>query len=279
MHQRANSIPSSRFLAKLPAGIQKALCSLMVAVFLTQPTFAARNVPVQIDGNMMTSRTYVEGGITYVPLRPLLDTFGEWDIMWDKQNGMAVAASASNYLTADPDAGLITLNGTGFPARVTVEDGRTYVPLRKVTEALGGKAEWDPYLGGAAVTSPNASYDAEDLYWLSRIIYAESGAEPTEGQIAVGNVVLNRVSSNEFPNTIPSVIFDRVDGIQFEPVKNRSIYKTPSDLSVSVAKQVLDGADVIGDAMYFYAPALSQGVWINANRTYFKTIGCHRFYL
>lgn len=279
MHQRSDSILSSRFLAKLPVGIRKVLCSLIVATLLAQPTFAARDIPVQIDGDLMTSRSYVENGVTYVPLRNLLDTFGGWDIMWDHQNGVAVAVSASNHLTADPDAGLITLNGTDFPARVTVEDGRTYVPLRKITEALGGKAEWDPYLGGAAVTSPGSAYDAEDLYWLSRIIYAESGAEPAEGQIAVGNVVLNRVNSSEFPDTIPDVIFDRVDGIQFEPVENGSVYKTPSDLSVSVAKQVLDGADAIGDAMYFYAPALSQGIWINANRTYFKTIGCHRFYL
>lgn len=279
MHQQANSIPISHFLAKLPDGIRKALCGLIVAAFLTQPTFAARNVPVQIDGNLMTSRSYVEDGITYVPLRSLLDTFGGWDVMWDGQSGVALATSAESQLTADPDADLITLNGTNYPARVTVEEGRTYVPLRKITEALGGKVKWDPYLGGAAITSPGSAYDAEDLYWLSRIIYAESGAESEKGQIAVGNVVLNRVSSAEFPNTIPEVIFDRVDGIQFEPVENGSIYKVPSALSVSVAKQVLDGADTIGEAMYFYAPALSQGLWINANRTYLRTIGCHRFYL
>ena len=45
------------------------------------------------------------------------------------------------------------------------------------------------------------------------------------------------------------------------------------------ARRVLAGENVIGDALYFYAPALSQGLWINANRTYCKTIGCHRFYL
>ena len=43
--------------------------------------------------------------------------------------------------------------------------------------------------------------------------------------------------------------------------------------------RVLDGENTIRNAMYFYAPALSHGIWINANRTYLKTIGCHRFYL
>ena len=279
MCQQSDTTPNRRFLTKLSAGIRKALCGAIISVLFIQPALATRNVPVQIDGNLMTGLAYVEDGVTYVPLRSLLDTFGGWDIAWDHQSKVAVAVSASNQLTADPDTDLIALNGMNLPARVTVENGRTYVPLRTLTEALGGKAEWDPYLGGAAVTSPDAVYDAEDLYWLSRIIYAESGAESEEGQIAVGNVVLNRVNSNEFPDTISDVIFDRVDGVQFEPVENGSVYKTPSDLSVSAAKQVLDGADVIGDAMYFYAPTLSQGVWINANRTYFKTIGCHRFYL
>ena len=99
------------------------------------------------------------------------------------------------------------------------------------------------------------------------------------GQLAVGNVVLNRVASREFPNTIPGVIFDRVDGVQFEPVANGTVYNTPTARSVEAAKRVLDGERVIGSALYFYAPALSQGVWINANRTYYTTIGCHRFYL
>ena len=114
---------------------------------------------------------------------------------------------------------------------------------------------------------------------ISRIIYAESGAETLDGQIAVGNVVLNRMASKEFPDSIPGVIFDRVDGIQFEPVENGTVYKTPSARSVEAAIRVLQGENTIGSAMYFYAPALSQGIWINANRPYLKTIGCHRFYL
>ena len=114
---------------------------------------------------------------------------------------------------------------------------------------------------------------------LSRIIYAESGAEPMDGQIAVGNVVLNRVASSEFPNSVAGVIFDRVNGTQFEPVENGTVYRTPSPQSAEAAVRVLNGDNTIGSALYFYAPALSQGVWIQNNRTFLKTIGCHRFYL
>lgn len=259
--------------------LRTALCGLAAALALTQPTFAARQVQVQVDGTLLSVHSYVEQGVTYVPLRSLLDALGGWEIEWDSENGEAVAVSAGARLTADPDGDIITLDDVSFEARVTVENGRTYVPLRKVVEALGGSVVWDPYLDGAAVTSPDAEYDAESLYWLSHIISAESGGEPLEGQIAVGNVVLNRVASEDFPNTISGVIFDRVDGVQFEPVENGTVYHTPTAQAMEAAKLVLDGENAIDDAMFFYAPALSEGLWINANRTYYKTIGCHRFYL
>ena len=129
------------------------------------------------------------------------------------------------------------------------------------------------------MTSPGAEHDAADLYWLSRIISAESRGETMDGQIAVGNVVLNRVAAEEFPDTIPDVIFDRKHDVQFTPVSNGTVYLRPAAASVEAAKRALDGENVVGEAKYFYAPALSQGVWINANRTYHMTIGCHRFYL
>lgn len=255
------------------------LCGLLTAAALAVPARASRTVPVQVDGETLSGTSYLEQGVTYVPLRNLLDAFGGWQVSWDSQAQAAVAVSGSARLTADPAKNTVTVDGRAYAAQVSVTGGRTYVPLRLVAEALGGTAEWDPYLQGAAVTSANAGYDAMDLYWLSHIISAESGGEPLRGQIAVGNVVLNRVASREFPNTIPGVIFDRKDAVQFEPVENGTVYRTPTAQSVEAAKQVLDGRQVIGKALYFYAPALSQGVWINANRTYYQTIGCHRFYL
>lgn len=256
-----------------------ALCGLLAAAALSIPAQAARTVPVQVDGQTLAGTAYLEHGVTYVPLRYLLDALGGWKIGWDSREQAAVAVSGSARLTANPAENTVTVDGKTLSGQVTVTEGRTYVPLRLVAEALGGTAEWDPWLGGAAVTSAGADYDAVDLYWLSRIISAESGGEPLKGQIAVGNVVLNRVASETFPDTIPEVIFDRVDAVQFEPVENGTVYRAPTSQAVEAAQRVLDGENVIGRAMYFYAPALSQGVWINANRTYYQTIGCHRFYL
>ena len=144
--------------------------------------------------------------------------------------------------------------------------------------ALGLAVSWDGSLGGAAV-STGAAASAGDLYWLSRIISAESQGESLTGQIAVGNVVLNRVASSDFPDTIRAVVFDTRDGVQFEPVSNGTVYDEPTAQSVAAARAALSGTSVVGKCLYFYAPALSQGTWIRTHRTYYTTIGCHRFYL
>ena len=253
---------------------RKLLCGLLAALTLTCATVKAapsRVVPVQVDGTVLSQGVnYLQSGVTYVPLRGLLDAFG---------GNVDIFIVGGAPITANPSRNTVTVNGRTYSGKVFVERGRTYIPLRTLATALGGSVAWDPQLGGAAVTSPGADHNAMDLYWLSRIISAESRGENMTGQIAVGNVVLNRVAAKEFPNTIPAVIFDRKHDVQFTPVSNGTVYLPPTAKSVEAAKRVLNGENTAGKALYFYAPALSQGTWINANRAYLKTIGCHRFYL
>ena len=135
---------------------------------------------------------------------------------------------------------------------------------------------WDSPI---SVTTGHAiPYTDEDLYWLSRVISAESQGESLYGQIAVGNVVLNRVASPEFPGTIRSVVFDTKNAVQFEPISNGTIYLAPTEKSILAARLVLNGTRCVDDCLYFFSPALSEGTWIRENREYFATIGCHRFY-
>ena len=255
---------------------RKLLCGLLAAAALCLPVQAARPANLQVDGELLETSAYVKEGTAYAPLRELLEALGDWNVWWDGSAARAVSEDAS--LLADPDGNVLTVNGTRYPCAVDVVEGRTYVPLRLTAEALGGSVRWDPWLDGAAVTSPGAEHDAMDTYWLARIIHAESGGEPLEGQIAVGNVVLNRVDSGDFPDSIPEVIFDDENGVQFEPVSNGTVMGEPTELSLEAARRVLAGENTGGDALYFFAPALSQGTWIASSRTYRQTIGCHRFY-
>jgi N-acetylmuramoyl-L-alanine amidase len=115
----------------------------------------------------------------------------------------------------------------------------------------------------------------DDLYWLSRIISAEAKGESIEGQIAVGNVILNRMKSNEFPDTLKGVIFQKN---QFSPVSNGSIYNEPTEETLKLAQRVLDGERVVpADVLFFYNPAIvSSDSWV-WSREIVDSIGNHNF--
>jgi len=119
----------------------------------------------------------------------------------------------------------------------------------------------------------------EDLYWLSRIVHAESQGESFEGKLAVANCVLNRVKSTQYPNTVKEVIFDTKYGVQYQPTSNGTIYQTPDESSVKAAKEALSGVNPIGDCLFFFNPAIATNFWISENRQLYKIIGNHHFYL
>lgn len=127
--------------------------------------------------------------------------------------------------------------------------------------------------------TPAAGYSESDLYWLSRIIEAEASGESQKGKIAVGNCVINRTKSTEFPNSIYDVIFDKKHGVQYQPTANGSIYNTPSEASVQAAKDALNGYSVVENALYFCSTRVAPHSWASKNRKYLTTIGNHVFYL
>lgn len=129
-----------------------------------------------------------------------------------------------------------------------------------------------------SMVKPDSAYDYEDLYWLSRIISAEAKGESFTGQIGVGTVVLNRVRSSQFPNTIKGVVFDKKYGTQFTPVANGSIYDKPTESAVVAAKMCLDGYTLSNSVLYFLNPRISTSSWIQNNRKYAFRVGNHDFY-
>lgn len=119
------------------------------------------------------------------------------------------------------------------------------------------------------------NYTDEDLLWMARIIYAESGGESIECQLAVGSVVLNRVASKSFPNTIYDVIFQPN---QFTPARSGSIYKTPSATSYEAARRCLEGERVSTRILYFQTAKYSSGTWMARTRELVIKIGSENFY-
>ena len=132
--------------------------------------------------------------------------------------------------------------------------------------------------GSGGILSGDRFYRSDEVYWLSRIIYAESGAEPFKGKVAVGNVILNRVKHSYFPNTIYGVIFDKKNGVQFSPTANGTIYRTPNSQSIIAAKICLEGYTVNASILYFVNASLVPNSWVVRNRPLYAKIGNHSFY-
>ena len=247
---------------------------------------AAAAGPLVVDGAALETGTYVYQETTYVPLRTVTEALRpDAEVVWE--DGQAVARAEGLDLSAQPGAAYIEANGRALyvPAGVHVIQGTTLVPVRVLAEALDAQVDWDSSTGTVTVTSGSGAitpaglhYDETDLYWLSRIISAESRGEPFLGQIAVGNVILNRVASPDFPDSIYEVIFDRRWGGQFTPASSGTIYDTPSESSILAAKLCLEGADAAGESLYFLAPALAGNLWTMEERTHVTTIGSHWFY-
>lgn len=97
------------------------------------------------------------------------------------------------------------------------------------------------------------NYSQSDVDLLARLITAEAEGEPYAGKVAVGAVVINRVQSGSFPNSISSVIYQRINGYyQFTPVLNGHIYKPATADSVKAAYEALNGQDPTNGALFFY---------------------------
>ncbi len=99
-----------------------------------------------------------------------------------------------------------------------------------------------------------------------------------EGKIAVANTILERVASDEFPDTIYGVIFDDKYCVQYEPVSNGTIYNTPDEDCYEAARRALEGEQAVEGCLYFFNPVKATSNWIANNRDYVTTIGNHVFY-
>ena len=122
-------------------------------------------------------------------------------------------------------------------------------------------------------SSSSSSSNSNNLNLLARIIYGEARGEPYTGQVAVGAVVMNRVKSSSFPNTISGVIYQSG---AFDAVSDGQINLTPDSTAKKAAQDALNGWDPTYGAIYYFNPATATNKWI-WSRPMTVTIGNHRF--
>ena len=126
---------------------------------------------------------------------------------------------------------------------------------------------------GIQASSSASSYGSGDVWMLAKLISAEARGEPYAGQVAVGAVVLNRVSHPSFPNTLSGVIYQKG---AFSCMTDGQWNASISDSAYRAAREALNGSDPSGGAIYYYNPAKATSSWI-WSRPVIKTIGNHVF--
>ena len=246
-------------------------------------------VSVYIDNEQFTGGIEVTDNTTFVGIRKFSTSmYKNAKVTYNSRTKTITVQTDNLYLTATAGANYITANGRYLytESPIYMKNGVMYAPVLLMARAFDAKISWRNtnsafYVtrGSGGILSGSKYYNSDEVYWLAKIISAESQGEPLLGKIAVGNVILNRVNSSEFPNTIYGVIFDRKYGIQFSPVANGTIYKDATWESTVAAKICLEGYSVSNKILYFVNPKVSPNSWISHNRVFFRQIGNHAFYI
>ena len=128
-------------------------------------------------------------------------------------------------------------------------------------------------LTSSSSSSGSSSSSSGDLYLLARLVHGEARGEPYKGKVAVAAVVLNRVKSSSFPNTIAGVIYQRG---AFDAVSDGQINMQPDDESIRAARDAMNGWDPINGCLYYYNPKTATSTWM-LSRPVLLHIGQHAF--
>ena len=224
-------------------------------------------------------------GVSYVALAPMAQALDPTaQVSWDSGSGTVTVTTGALSLTAKVGQLYLEANGRYLylPEGVQLVQSSVMVPRWAVAEAFDAALGWDAAAGVATVTRGSGAiqpgdsyYNQEDLFWLSRIIDAESGNQPLEGKMAVAIVVMNRVASPIYPDTVEEVLAQKN---QFSTYRSGGLAEnSPNASSVIAAKLVLDGGVVeeVAEALYFDS---SSSSWAARNRECIAVIGGHRFY-
>jgi N-acetylmuramoyl-L-alanine amidase len=147
------------------------------------------------------------------------------------------------------------------------------VPLNSL-EAVN---HWSHFYAGKNIVIPNSPISAADKDLMARLVHAEAGGEPYAGKVAVASVVLNRVNSSHFPNSVQGVIYQITDGhYAFEPVQNGRVNQPADAASKRAVNEAIALIGKGNGSLYFYNPKISTSSWI-FSRPVIKRIGNHVF--
>ena len=287
--EESGTLSGSALTTKTQADLVEQSAKAVPAAASESPIEVAESVErgMRIDGEYAPTDVAMtrSGGTTYVALAGMAKALDPAAAAaWDGGSGTVTVTTPKMTVTAKNGQSYLVANGRYLylPDKVQMSNGRVIVPLWAVAQAFDAKIGWDATAnqvivtrGSGAIQSGASYYNSDTLFWLSRIIYAESGNQSLKGQMAVGNVVMNRVASPVYPNTVKGVLAQKN---QFTTYQGGALAnRTPNASSVIAAKLVMDGGVVeeVRNALFFDSTA---GSWASRHKQCIAVIGGHKFY-
>jgi Cell wall hydrolyses involved in spore germination len=215
----------------------------------------------------MDAAPFMEDGRMYVPLRQLAEVLHA-NLTWDTDSNTAELTEVERAVVTE-EIGL---------ADISKNNGISTAVLLK-RNGLNSKDQIKPgtklkVVIPSFLDNPAATFTQNDLTLLAKISQIEAGRESYEGQLAIANVILNRVKDSRFPDSIHDVIYS---GKQFPPAHNGLLDKSkPNASALRAAKDALNGKNNVYNAVYFFNPNVTKGAFWNSLEVV-ATIGGHRF--
>lgn len=220
----------------------------------------------------MENRAIIDDGRTYIPLRTVAELYNKY-IDWDGTENQVNIRAYKTYLVGEYES--------------FYEIARNLSILEPALRVWNDILEGEPEAGTLLYlesreqetldfinTDTVIPYTVADLEMLAKIIYAEAIGEPYEGKVAVGAVIMNRILSSHWPNTIRDVIYQPR---QFTPISNGQYNRAkPTDSYYQAAEEALRGIDPVEGAIFFNDPKRSRGGYFK--RPIITHIGTHCFY-
>lgn len=276
--------------------IKKTLAiALVVMLFAPSAAFAVDtyggyNVPVDIDVNgsfiKCTEKPILINNTTYIPLRAFSDAIGG-TIEWNETENAATMYKDGHSFAFYPERDYCIIDGTKQNYPSVFYNDLTFIPVRAISDALSFNVEWDDFYLTVKITAQTVvvpenlidySYTYDDIMYLGKITHIESGYQHFDVKLGVAGTVVNRVKSPSFPNTIKDVIFDTKYSVQFPPAHTDKINTIPSKESITAAKCVLGGVNIVGNSLYFVDTMYAPSSWVHNNRPHYITIHDMSFY-
>ena len=238
-------------------------------------------IPVDIVINGCIIKTpvnaFLENDTTYVPVRAISEAMGAV-VSWNDEVKTATVSKGENSIDfpIGEEGGAILYLDT------------TFIPVRAVSEKLGYEVGWDGDYYQVNITAPDITipeekidytYTNDDILLIAKVLKCECGSSTFEGKLAVANVIINRAKSDQFPDTVEEVIYDRRYGsVQFSIAYNGKLDKAePNKECYLAAKCALDGADVATDCLFFQADYVKDS-WMDKNRERAISVGGNTFF-